>query len=1010
MSLVLTMLRARRGQAVALALLSMFAVAAAVAAPAYLRAVDRAVVASEVAAASPAELGLTVAPTFGERTGPGGLNFADVGAAVIALPGFAQVYASEYPTLGLETDPHRASRLVFRQDACAHVVIVSGRCLIGEGEVVIGERTAQRLGLGAGAPLSITFAALSPDPRTPWYLPAGAAKTVTIVGTFRAGDARDPYWGSHGYFAVDPTGEQTEPVLTNAATMAEMDYSASVPSIDATPEPTTFEVDRLDALRADLSSLDARVTHLGLGVKVSTAIPDLLDRIERGRALAHQTVPVAAVALVLLAYFVISLAAGYGVDGRRSELAVVALRGARWWLRWWLAIGESLLAIAAGAVAGCLAGQVLVGALVAGRFPAEQDASFSADSLRYAPAAALGAAVVAILAQRRHLVAPVVDLLRRAPGRGGGWRSIAGEAVIGVLAVVATAQLWLTQGSLIGVGMFAPALALAALAVIGSHALLPLTGRYGVRALRRGRLGVALAAFQLARRPGSQRLFLLLSGAVAILGFAACAVDVAGQDRDLAARVGTGAPRVVTVSEVTRQQLLHAVRAVDPDGRYAMAVARVPGGAPGEAPELAIDATRLAAVAAWPDGAGALGAADVADRLRPPAPSPVLVPGQDLTLDLSVTGADAGSPLSLVVVLSSVTGRGTVEVPFGVLRNGPYTYQQRVPDCFDGCRLVGFNITPYSTGATNFSLVVTLRGLRTVNPAQVAVSAADFADTRRWRVPAGGTLAAVGDGLRVEFNAPDGIPGGGWVQPADAPYPLPVVSTRQLPVGASVAGLDGHPVRVTQVGRVPVLPRLGTDGTLVDLEYADRASTDAGPAGRPEVWLGPAAPTDVLARLAGQGLVVTGDVTVDSAHRQLDQQGPALALRFYLLAAALAIVLAAAGLILVAAVDRRPRAADLAALRTQGVSRRTVVWTVLWGYPAMVVGAGLLGLLTAVAGWRLTGWALPVFSTDQPALALAVWPRPFALGVPWVAAVAVLVAVALAIGYDLCRAVRSAAR
>jgi putative ABC transport system permease protein len=50
---------------------------------------------------------------------------------------------------------------------------------------------------------------------------------------------------------------------------------------------------------------------------------------------------VLAVCLVLLSCLTIFLAVGYGTEGRRPELAVVALRGARWGQRWWLATGEN---------------------------------------------------------------------------------------------------------------------------------------------------------------------------------------------------------------------------------------------------------------------------------------------------------------------------------------------------------------------------------------------------------------------------------------------------------------------------------------------------------------------------------------------------------------------------------------------------------------------------------------------------------------------------------------------
>jgi hypothetical protein len=508
---------------------------------------------------------------------------------------------------------------------------------------------------------------------------------------------------------------------------------------------------------------------------------------------------------------------------------------------------------------------------------------------------------------------------------------------------------------------------------------------------------------------------------VAILGFAACAVDVATQDRAIAARVSSGAARVLSIGDVSRQQLLHAVRAVDPEGRYAMAVTQVPPDGPGGVPKLAVDSRALGAVATWSPDFGPVDAAAVARALRPDAPDPVVVPGQDVDLSVDVTGADVKLPVSLTVVLSPLSGPGTVLVDFGVLHNGPYSYQQRVPECLNGCRLVGLHLKAEGTSGTTLRLSVTLHSLGTVNPARVATDfVADdqrgtvvgddqrgtVAAVTRWRIPAGGSLTAQPNGLRVDIDAPDGLPDGAWVQPTDAPYPLPVVSTAAVPSDATMAGLDGRRIPITLAGQVRGLPRLGADGSLVDLEYADRLATDVGTAVGPEVWLGPSAPSDVVARLSQQGLVIADDVGVDAVRRNLDAQGPALALRFHLLVSCLAIVLAAGGLALVAAVDRRPRAAELSALRAQGVGYRTVRATLLWGYPALVVAAGVVGLATALVAWWLTGWALPIFSTPQPALDLPIFPRPLAVLLPWAAAVAVLTAVAGFVGRDLRRLIR----
>jgi putative ABC transport system permease protein len=993
--LVLAMLRARRGQALTVALLAMFAAAAAVAAPAYLRATDAAVVAGEVASASPAERSVTISSTVDAGMDTGGPDFAHTGAALVSLPGFTEVYASEYPTLGLSPDPHAGARLTYRQDACAHLAIVRGRCLIGAAEILVGEATARRLHLAPGDLVTLTFARASQDPTQPFYLPAGTPTPLTVVGTYEPVDPGGTYWGTHGYFGALAGAGQ--PVFTNAATIAAMDHEQEQVSIDAIAAPGTVTADRLARVRSELRALDDRVADLGGAVTVTSAMPDLLTRVDRSRTLAHQVVPVAAVPLVLLSWFVIFLAAGYGIHGRRQELGLVALRGLRRPARWGLAAAESLVPIAAGSVAGFLAGPLVVGALAAWRLAGAAGPSIGAGQAGYALAAGSGAALAALLAQRRALRTPTADLLRRVPGARAGWRAMTAEAAIVVLAIVAAVQLRVSGGTLLGLGVLVPALVILALALVWARALAPLAGLYGVRALRRGRTATALAALHLARRPGAQRLLVVLVAAVAMLGFAAAAVDVATQSRAVRAQVGTGASRVLSVAPVTRDQLLHAVRAADPDGRFAMAVATVPGGAPGEAPRLAVDATRLATVASWPAAAAPLPAAQVAARLHPPAPAPVVLRGQDIALDVTVSGAAGEDPLELAVTLSSTTGRGTAIADFGVVRDGPVTYQRRVPECLDGCRLVAIHVT----GQGQYTVTLLLRSLRVTSPDATVVSAARFAAPGTWRVASTATLSSSPAGLRADFHPPYATQGDGWLQPADAPLPLPVVSTAALPAGTRLAGLDKLPTPVVSAGRVAALPRLGTDGVLVDLEYADRVSTDAGQATAPQVWLGPAAPPDVLTRLAAHGLVVTGDQRVGAVRHALGQQGPALALWFQLLSGGFAIVLAAGAVHLVAAVDRGPRAEELAALRIQGVRRQGAL-----GAGVVVVLAGTVaGMVTAACAWWVAGAGLPLFLDGRGPWPLPAWPRPLSVLLPGLGAAALLLLVSLAAWYGLRRAV-----
>jgi putative ABC transport system permease protein len=997
-SLVLAMVWTRRGQAVTLALLALFAVAAAVASPAYLTAADRAIAVGQIATAGTAERGLAITAVQDDRNSDsdgGRIDFNTIGSALVKLPGFSYVYAAEFPVIGIEPSPLYADRFVFRQDACSHVRMVAGRCPVAEGEVIVGVATARRLKLVAGQSITLRAGKFSDDPAHPGYLPNGEPKTLVISGVYQVNAPGETYWGTHGYFTAVAGLGPGEPVFTNSATIALTDHGNAAKAIDGTAGPAALDPDHLDLLRAGLADLNSDPTELG-PILINTSIPALLDRIEAGREAAGVLVPVLAVPLVLLACFTIFLAVGYGTEGRQPELAVVALRGPRWWTRWWLATGENLASVVVGAAAGCVAGQLLVNAVAAARFPGVGvDPGWG--SLRYAPYAALAALLAALLAQRRHLLSPVANLLRRNPVVTNGPRALAAEAVVVLFAIVATVQLVISDGSLTGISLLAPAFLVLAVAVVAARLLLPAVSRFAVRALDRGHLGVVLAAFQLSRRPGAQRLFALLVATVAVAGYAACAIDVAAAGRTMQADLGVGADRVLDVGgSVFRSQLLTAVRNVDPDGRYAMAVVRLPNVGHNEPPGLAVDSTRLAAVAHWPSGGSSAG--EMASRLRPDAPAPPIFTGQDLTVAVTGTGLDETKEFRLVVSVSSTTGTGDSTVQLGRIQNGPFRYAQRVERCRKGCRLNGIEIVAAdSTTQVTGQLVVT--SLSTSDPTGT------LADPARWRMSQYGSVASDPAGLRITLNAPAGLTGGAWVYPVDAPYPLPVAYSGAAPYAGSITGAGGGPVPIKPVGRLSAVPEFGRHATLVDLEWADRLATDASPALGAQVWLGPQAPADIVDRLSAQGLTITGDVRSAQMHRQLDQQGPALSLWFYVLAGVLSVLLGAGALVLAAAVDRARRVEDLSALRGQGLSRGRLAWATSWTYPILVAIAAVVGLGTALIAWVATGWALPLAGIRPPDLPLPAWPGALTVIGTTVAVFLVLVLVAAVTGRDLRRRV-----
>ncbi len=952
--LVLSMLKARRGQAWTLALLAMFATAAAIAGPAYLGAVDRAVVSHEVAHATAAERSLSVATVLPPQ-GIGGPNYADALFALTNLDGFRSVYAESFVVLGLEAGVSSESQFDYRQGACEHLVIVAGRCLAGQGEVVIGADTARRRGLAPGSVVTLTYAEIT-DPNNPVYQPVGAPTQLTVVGTYQPRDPGELYWGGRGYFTADSAGRRAEPVFTGQVTLDGMDHQQQQVSIDAFADPQTLRPDRLDQVSAQLTDASGQLGDLRGDVQYNTEIPDLIARIHAGQHLAHQVVPVAAVPLVLLAWFVIFLAVGYAAEARRFELGLLALRGTRLPWRWWLAVGENVIPIVLGSAAGFLVGQVAVALLARARLGSGSTALVGTDGWRYAVLAGAGAVLCALLAQRRALATPVSALLRRVVRPAPAWQAVAVEALLVLLAVVAVAQLRTSGGQLTGLALLVPGLVMLAIALLAGRAVVPLAARYGRWALTRGRTGTGLAALQLARRPGAQRLLVLLTVAVALLTFAATATDVAAQARADEAQVAIGASRVLMVDNMTRAQLRQAVHAADPQGRWAMAVVVLGDSAPDEPPRLAVESDRLAAVTAWRADFGPLSAAEVARRLHPPSPGAVVLTGSSFTLDASAEDFDPRNKLRLVVNLAPVGGSATVNADFGTLVAGRHAYTAAASDCAAGCRLISITLQQGAQGAYQVRLT-----LHSLGAAGGPLDSARFGTVDSWVATSSTQLRGGPDGLAVALDNRSGLTAESRLKPKDAPYPLPVVSTEALPGNATLDGLGSAAVPARQAGRVRGLPGLGRYGTFVDLDYADRAADDSGYADSAQVWLGAAAPGNAVQLLADHGVVVREDRGAAQLRAALDGQGPALALWFHLLAAAFAVILATGGIALVAGVDRRRRTEDLAALRVQGLRRRVSGRAGLWGYLVVVLAALACGLVAAAVAWAVTGTDLPVF-------------------------------------------------
>jgi putative ABC transport system permease protein len=977
LAVVLGAIRARRAQAATLFLLTALAVAAATAAPWYVVSAARSVAIADVTGAPAIQR--VVLATVRVQGGPdAAAEVRAEGGRVVDIPGGSgtgSVRASgELAYKGVK----QGANLAFRDDVCAHLTL-SGGCPAAAREALVSDRTATRFGLAAGDKATFTVTGKRPV-------------ELRVVGTYQLRDPLGPYWAASVLgraSGTDTAASAGDPVFTTAETVGSAGSTELYGEYHVVvPVEAYLGIDGYDLA----AEIDRQEDQSGSRWRLESRAPMLVSRVEREQWLVNLGVSVAALQLLLLCWFALFFAVRHSAEQRRPDIGWLKLRGGARWRVWALVFQQSVLPMLAGAVAGAGIGLGL--ARLLGEVDADRAGVAATLSLAAGGAAALGALVAAVIADRGGLGAGVIDLLRHVPARRRGWRADVIDLVVVVVAVAGVYQAYVTErepGESTGLVLVAPALVALAVALVAARAIGPLAVRAGHRALRAGRLPLAMAATHLARRPGTHRVFALLAVSVALLGAAASGWSAAATARTERATHDIGADRVLTVQARSRGHLLAAVRAADPGGTQAAAVVRNGTGGAGQV-VLAVDTERFARVANWQEGYGA-GLPELLRRLRPEAPAPVLVRDGRLVLDAEMVGTGARGQQSesdqVRAVVHLVTAAGTpLTVDFGPLAVGHGSYQMDLSGCGGECRLAAVELAgPAAGDAPPADRTVRIHAFTAG-----AGPLAEFVDASRWRGPAradlrGPMVGAAGGALELTTPpgfTPIGVGRSGVVYLVDSPVPLPVAHTRF----ASASGTPGDPrvslfggdeVPVRFSGAVTALPRVSGRGFLVDLEYADRLAVDAGLGDEAQVWLAPDAPDGIADRLREQGLGVLADDSIGSALGRYAEQGPPLALRFQLLAGALGVLLAALALAVAAAVERPDRSAELSALRAQGLSLRAVRLIGYGGYAALVLAGVATGILAAALGGALVEAAVPVFVDDWGVLPVATGPQAPAL-------------------------------
>jgi len=964
----------RRGQGVAVFGVTLLAVVAAAAAATYSRLSAEAVAGAD-AAAAPARQRLV--SVTGRLTLDGGARstvdeFTTRVDEALAVPGVPPT--ASLLVRGVAASPEAVgdgvalvAPLLYRDDFCDHATI-DGECPDSPGEVLLSTELAGLLGARVGDDIGYHLAL---EPNT---------EPLRVVGLYRVADPFDPYWLSGSTAVPADSGvpgvpsrpeDEYDAIVTELETVGGFDPDDAVAVADLVLPVGLFTGTSGYDVPAGLARADHTLSLAQLDLTSDAAA--VADLVARDRRTLELSVAVAAAELLALCWFALFLAIRHTAQERRVDNALLGLRGSTRTRALALIAGQSavpmLLAAAVGAPIGLVLGPVLAGR-TGGSAPGGTTVA-DAGTARLVGiavgAAVLGALVVALLAEAQTLRSPVVDLLRRVPPRTAGWQGDLADLAAVLVAAVGIVQVQVAGGDPGVLGLAVPGLFALAVGVACAVALRPLAAKVATAALRTGRLAPGLAAAYLSRRRGTHRLVALGVIAVALLGTALLSWGEAASAGGQQAQLTVGADRVLTVRATSRAHLLAAVRAADPDGRQAMAVVVNARDRGPRAPVVAVDTARLAAIVPWRSDYGPV--ADLVAWLRPAAPEPLRVTGTMLRLTATADGVTGVR----VQLRSDVDGRETT-VQFGPMAAGRAGYDATA-GCAGGCRLVavepvgppGGTITLHELRAVSAMGAWTICRRDPCGAGAGGIGPTTFGDAARWRGPVGrNTIGSVlsharldEQGLRLRLSDPEA--GGTAVHdarayPVDAAVPVPIAVAGALPrprqLGDQRVRLFGGAAVPVVVRPVPVLPRAGTDGVLVDLEYADRVVPDAGTGDVFQVWLAPGADRAVIDRLAASGVTMTAEDSVAGAEARIARQAPATASRFGLLAAAFAVLLAAGAVGVLSAVERGPRRAELAGLRAQGLSARAVRRVARLGTLAVVAVGLVVGVAAAAIAWQ----------------------------------------------------------
>lgn len=922
----------------------------------------------------------------------------------LSQPDVAQKLAAKLPTPGsirgydsrvlsfLSNQPQAVggvlTKLAWRQGFCQHVVTVAGQCPTGPNQVMVSERSLAsgelkwKVGqtLVVGGFLDYSFGDKAQN----------ATVKLTIVGIYRPVNAGALYWGPDMYFdSHQHVGVGDGPEQIDSLFLAEDSLTDPTLALPGTVE-ADYPLHQSQIRLADVPRLVSDVN--GLKHRYASAVPvpgavtpqlivDVNGVVKEAKAERHLVeigTAIVTLQLGLLAWLVLFHVVSDAIEARGNEIALAKIRGLRRGATLRFGLGEPLVLLALAVPIGVGAALLVTKGFAESIFVAGTPARITAWSLVAALVAFAGGLLAAGLAAHKTLTRSVLDQWRRTThDTQRGRLLLAADILLAVAAVAGFVALRARHhavGQTDTAALLAPGLLVFAVGLLGVRLLPPLCRRLARRSRASHRVATFLASRQVGRRPAGIRLATLLAVAVGLAAFAVAGESVASTNRQHRAQGELGAAQVLTIQRQPGHDPVAAVRAADPDGRWAMAAGTwLPdGGDSVTGTVLAVDSTRLRTVAYNISGGPSL--ASLASTIGTVRVPPITFSSTTIRLTVAASGLTPGPTPDVQINLRDAA-QTHLTVDLGRLRPGQNTYTGAVT-CTGTCTFTGltwnrpFDATEPQAGTVRVSAMAVRSGSgwKDVD--------LHLADAGAWRSapPQGEATDAVRvtpTGVVDRYTNTNG--GYGGIVYSLVPAHLPTVATpaaiatdvtRPDPLGMTDAAGNNVPFDVVHYARV--LPAVLDNGLIVDLTAARISLPALDDELNWQVWLSPSAPSDARAKLTAAGVSIQSGTTAKARVTVLARQGPALSLLLLLACAIAGAMLGAAGTAISISASSRRRSYELAAMQAIGVRRSTLTRASMLEQLLLLGSGVVLGVPTGWLAARLAMPVIPEFSDPTP--------------------------------------------